>query len=81
MDAVALAGLETATFRIEGLGCACEGQMVERRVTALKGTTAFSLNPLTNRMRVSYDPALVSLDEILTAVRKADASTVLVARG
>ena len=75
------AGLETATFEIRGLGCACEGQMVERRVKALQGTSAFNLNPITNRMKVSYDPAAVSLGEIAAAVQKAGATAVLVARG
>lgn len=73
-------GSETATFRIEGLGCACEGQIVEKRVKALSGMTAFSLNPITNQMKVTYNPTAVSIDEIMTAVKKAGASAVLVAQ-
>ena len=80
-DATPPAGLETATFRIEGLGCACEGAIVEKRVRALKGMATFILNPITNQMEVSYDPAAVSIGEIVTAVKKAGASAVLVARG
>jgi Cu+-exporting ATPase len=75
------AGLETATFRIEGLGCACEGAIVEKRVRALKGMATFVLNPITNQMKVSYDPSAVSIREIVTEVKKAGASAVLVARG
>ena len=71
-------GLGTATFRIEGLGCACEGAIVEKRVTALGGVEAFSLDPITNRMRVTYDRDAVSIAEITAAVTTAGASAVLV---
>ncbi|RPJ84970.1 MAG: heavy metal translocating P-type ATPase, partial [Acidobacteria bacterium] len=72
-------GPATATFRIEGLGCACEGQMVEKRVKALKGVTTFSLNTLTNQLKVSYDPAAVSVDGIVASVNKAGVTAVLMA--
>ncbi|MEN6516718.1 MAG: heavy-metal-associated domain-containing protein [Methanospirillum sp.] len=79
-DGTSPAGLETATFRIEGLGCACEGAIVEKRVRALRGMATYILNPIMNQMKVSYDPAAVSIGEIVTAVKKAGASAVLVAR-
>ncbi len=79
-DGTSPAGLETATFRIEGLGFACEGAIVEKRVRALRGMATYILNPITNQMKVSYDPAAVSIGEIVTAVKKAGASAVLVAR-
>ncbi|MFA6672849.1 MAG: cation transporter, partial [Methanoculleus sp.] len=69
-------GPATATFRLEGLGCACEGQMVERRVKALKGVTAFTLNGITNQLKVTYDPAAVSVDDIVMAVKKAGVTAV-----
>ncbi len=75
------AGLETATFRIEGLGCTCSGAIVEKRVKALNGMATIFLNPITNQMKVSYDPATVSIAQIATEVKKAGASAVLVARG
>ena len=74
-------GLMTATFRLDGLGCACEGQMVERRMKALTGVTGFTLNPITNQLKVTYDPAAASLDDIVTAAKKAGATAVLLARG
>ena len=69
-------GPATATFRLEGLGCACEGQMVERRVKALKGVTTFTLNGITNQLKVAYDPAAVSVDDIVMAVKKAGVTAV-----
>ncbi len=70
------AGLTTATYRIEGLGCACEGAIVEKRIRALKGTTAVVLSPITNQMRVTYDPAMTSPGEIIAAAKQAGASAV-----
>ena len=68
--------LEIATFRIEGLGCSCEGQIVEKQVTSLHGIVAFGLNPITNKMKVSYDPALVSVHDIEAAVKKAGVTAI-----
>ena len=57
------------------------GRDRQKRVRALKGTASFILNPITNQMKVSYDPAAVSIGEIVTEVNKAGASAVLVTRG
>ncbi|MDD3717387.1 MAG: heavy metal-associated domain-containing protein [Actinomycetota bacterium] len=64
-------GLETAVFQIVGMGCSCEGQIVEKRVKSLKGVADFLLNPITNRMTLTYDPTLVSVGDIRKAVKKA----------
>ena len=59
-------------------GCSCEGQMVEKRVKALKGVKSFSLNSITNQMKLTYDPSALSVQDIETAVKKAGAKAVLV---
>lgn len=69
--------LEAVTFRIDGV-CSCEAHMVEKRVKALKGVSSFSLNPITNQMKLNYDPSVVSILEIQKAVKKAGASAVQV---
>lgn len=66
-------GLDSVTFRIEGI-CSCEGHIVEKRVKALKGVKTFSLNPVTNQMKLTFDPSTVSLMDIQTAVKKAGAT-------
>jgi len=71
-------GLDSVTFRIDGAGCSCEGQIVEKRVKALKGVKTFSLNPITNQMKLTYDPSALSVQDIQTAVKKAGATAVLV---
>jgi Cu+-exporting ATPase len=70
-------GLEIATFRIEGLGCSCEGQIVEKQVKYLHGIVALGLNPITNKMKVSYDPSIVSIQDIEAAVKKAGVTAIL----
>jgi len=69
-------GLDSATFEIVGLGCSCAGQIVEKRVRALRGVKTFSLNPITNQMKLTYDASALSVQEIQTAVKKAGATAV-----
>ena len=52
--------------------------MVEKRVKSLKGVKSFSLNPITNQMKLTYDPSALSVQDIETAVKKAGAKAVLV---
>jgi len=68
-------GVEIGTFQIEGL-CSCEGQIVEKRVKSLRGIAAFSLNAITNQMKVTYDPSIVSIPDIETAVKKAGGTAI-----
>ena len=69
--------LDSVTFRIDG-ACSCEGHIVEKRVKAMKGLKTFSLNPITNQMKLTYDSSAVSILDIQTAVKKAGATAVLV---
>ena len=71
-------GMDSVAFRIDGMSCSCEGQMVEKRVKALKGVKSFSLNPITNQMRLTYDPSALSIQDIEMAVKKAGAKAILV---
>jgi cation transport ATPase len=70
-------GLDSATFEIVGLGCSCAGQIVEKRVKALKGVKTFSLNPITNQMKLTYNASALSVQEIQTAVKKAGATAIV----
>jgi Cu+-exporting ATPase len=70
-------GWETAKFQLEGLGCSCEAQIVEKRLKRLKGVKSFALNPVTNRMTLTYDSASVTIQDIQKAVAKAGLKAVL----
>jgi copper chaperone CopZ len=47
-------------------------------VKALKGVKTSSLNPITNQMKLTYDPSALSVQDIQAAVKKAGATAVLV---
>jgi len=72
-------GFTTITYQLQGLTCACEGQIVEKKLKKLKGVTKFNLNPVTFKMKISYDPALVTTEEIQKAISKGGAKAVPVA--
>jgi Cd2+/Zn2+-exporting ATPase len=67
--------LQTATFRIDGV-CSCELHIVEKQVKAMKGVSNFSMNPITNQMKLTYDPLIISTKDIQTAVKKSGANAV-----
>lgn len=69
-------GLVTINFQLEGLSCACEGQIVEKRLKKLKGVDRFILNPITFKTKISYDPELVTTEEIQKAILKGGAKAV-----
>ena len=70
-------GVNSVVFRIDGMACSCEGQMVEKRVKSLTGVKSFTLNPITNQMKLTYDQSAVSIKDIEAAVKKAGAKAVL----
>jgi Cu+-exporting ATPase len=63
--------VQEATLRLEGVGCACETKIIEKRVKSLKGVKSYDINPISNRVKVTYDPSLVSLDDIKKSISKA----------
>ena len=66
--------METITFRIGGM-CSCEGPMVEKRLQKLRGVDSFNLNLIMNQLKVVYDPAVVSIEDIEKAAAKAGAKS------
>ncbi|MFZ3131854.1 MAG: heavy-metal-associated domain-containing protein [Desulfosporosinus sp.] len=70
-------GFATINFQLQGLSCACEGQIVEKKLKKLKGVKNFNLNPVTFKMKISYDPALVTTEEIQRAISKGGAKAEL----
>ncbi|MFA5311882.1 MAG: heavy-metal-associated domain-containing protein [Methanomassiliicoccales archaeon] len=62
--------LETASFKITGL-CSCEFKIIEKKMKNLEGIDKYSLNPVTNQLKVTFDRSLVTIDGIQKAVSKA----------
>lgn len=63
-------GLETANFKITGL-CSCEFKIIEKKMKNLEGVDSYSLNPVTNQLKVTFNRSLLTVEEIQKAVSKA----------
>lgn len=62
--------LETVSFKITGL-CSCEFKIIEKKIKNLEGVDKYSLNPVTNQLKVTFDKSLVTIEGIQKAVSKA----------
>ncbi|HEY3421183.1 MAG TPA: heavy metal-associated domain-containing protein [Methanomassiliicoccales archaeon] len=69
-DRKAVEGLETAIFKITGL-CSCEFKIIEKKLKNLDGVDNYSLNPITNQLKVTYNKSLMTIEGIQKAVSKA----------
>jgi copper chaperone CopZ len=63
-------GLVTSSFKITGL-CSCEGKIIEKKMKNLIGVKEYSLNPVTNNLKVTYDSSQLNIEGIQNAVSKA----------
>ncbi len=61
---------QETTLKLEGMGCACESKIVEKRLKALKGIKTYNINPISNWVKISFDPNLVSTEDIKKAIAK-----------
>lgn len=57
-----------SVFRVAGMDCAEEARILERRLTPLAGVEALAVDVLGQKMRVSYDAAIVTASTIADAV-------------
>ena len=57
-----------SVFRVAGMDCAEEALILERRLTPLAGVEALNVDVLGQKMRVSYDAAIVTAAAIADAV-------------
>ena len=70
---------EETTFDIEGMTCAACVRRVERALTRVEGVSDASVNLATERASVTFDPDLVNLEALASAVAKAGYSATPVA--
>lgn len=59
------------TLDIEGMTCASCSAAIERTLKKQVGVTSISVNLATNKASLSYDPALIKMNQIKAAVDKA----------
>ena len=75
-EKLAVEGMETVNFKITGI-CSCEGKIVEKKMKKLEGVETFTLNPVTNQLKVTYNKTLLSIEVIQKEVSKAGAKATL----
>src|SRR5687768_6965471 len=59
------------TFGVTGMTCASCVRRIEKALGKVEGVQEASVNLATERARVTYDPALVTMDQLQAAVEKA----------
>lgn len=69
-------GLVTSNFKITGI-CSCEGKIVEKKMKNLEGVKEYTLNAVTNNLKVTYDSSILTIEGIQSAVAKAGAKATL----
>ncbi len=60
--------METAKIQIEGMGSQTEIRLVEQKMNALSGVNSFSINQKAKQLSFSYDPSIVTLQDILRSI-------------
>lgn len=69
---------QEVTFKLEGMGCSCEAKIVEKRLKALKGVKNYSINPISNWLKVTFDASLVTTDAIKKEIGKCGITATLI---
>ncbi len=59
-----------ATFQISGMSCSCEAKLIEKRLKIMPGIKSYEINPVSYRMKVSFDPDKTDAKGIESAVAK-----------
>src|SRR5699024_12022154 len=65
-----LTDTEQKTFAVTGMTCASCVQTIEKAISKLDGVIESNVNLATEKMAVTYDPAVVSVSDIIQAVSK-----------
>src|SRR5665811_1827378 len=74
-------GIELVTHQIEGMDCTCNADLLGRKLNALAGVRAHEITPVTGQARVTFDPATVSVQEIIRSVAETGMKASLVRGG
>lgn len=59
---------KSAVLLIEGMDCEDEVAIIERKMKSLKGLESFRVDLISQALRVQYDPALLSVQEIIKSI-------------
>lgn len=68
-----------ATLHIEGMDCADESELVEKKLKSLDGIKNFSINLMTQQVKIFYDPSFTSVQDIVKAIAETGMKSSLLA--
>ena len=66
------------TLQIEGMGCSCEANLIEKKLGSLAGVTGYDVSAVSSQARVSYDESAIAVEDIIRTIAETgmNASTV-----
>ncbi|MDP3024108.1 MAG: heavy metal translocating P-type ATPase [candidate division Zixibacteria bacterium] len=56
------------TLKIEGMDCADESEIIEKKMKSLGGVNNFDINLMTQQVKISYNPSLISVQDMIKAI-------------
>ena len=59
---------ESLTLHIEGMDCADEAEVIEKKIKSLKGINEFYIHMVSGQLKIQYDSALISSQDIIKAI-------------
>jgi Cd2+/Zn2+-exporting ATPase len=60
--------LKVVTLRVEGMDCADESEIIEKKMKSLAGIKNFGINLMSQQVRISYSPSFISAQDIIKAI-------------
>jgi len=59
---------KTVTLKVEGMDCVNESEIIEKKMKSLAGVNSFEINFMTQQLKISYDPSLISVQDMIKAI-------------
>lgn len=59
---------KTVTLKIEGIDCADESQIIEKKIKSLAGLKSFNINLISQQITVHYTSSIVSIQDIIKTI-------------
>ena len=69
---------EQVMLQIEGMGCTCEADLIAKKMGSLAGVQTYEVNAVAKQLRVSFDPARVTVQDIIKSVSETEMNASLV---
>jgi Cd2+/Zn2+-exporting ATPase len=56
------------TFKVEGMDCPVESEIIEKKMKSLSGVKKFDINLMAQQVKISYDPSFISVQDLIKAI-------------